>query len=145
MKLLILIALSIIFSPLIAFLETYVFDDWEFLLFLLILITGDTILGFINAWQKHLLHSKGFGQILWKLFAYCSVLIVTHVLTHYRVDGVQNYIFLWFDDTAYAAMVLREAISILENIGLIYPGLVPKWILSRLKQMNLTGKLENSD
>lgn len=145
MKLFTWITFAVILTPVIQFIETYVFSDWQFIMFLIILVAGDTVLGLMKAWKHCEIQSKGFGQVLYKLFAYCSVLIVTHVLTHYKVHGNESLIFLWFDDFAYGAIVLRESISILENISIIYPGIVPNLILKRLKNFNLTGKLENNE
>lgn len=145
MKIYFWIIASISLTPLVNLLECYVYDDWEFLGFLMILIIGDTVLGIIKAWKMEIIHSKGFAQILYKLFAYSSVLILTHVLTHYKVSGEPNIFFLWFDDLAYAAMILREAISILENVGFIYPNAVPPWLLKRLKDINMTGKLGKNE
>ena len=48
--------------------------------------------------------------------------------------------FGWFDDLAYSAIVVREAISIIENIGAINNNLLPPWILKRLRQFDSTGK-----
>lgn len=142
-KFLIWMLISVSLTPLVGFFETYIFCDWQFIQFLAILIIGDTILGFVKAWKDHNMNSRGFSQILWKLFAYMSLLIVTHVLTNYKVRGDESIIFLWFDDMAYAAMVVRESISILENIAAIYPDSIPKWLIVRLKEFDLRGKFKS--
>lgn len=144
-KLGIWIGSSALLTPLIGWLESYMFCDWEFVRFLAILVAGDTFLGFIKAWKDHKLHSRGFAQIFLKLISYMSILILTHVLTHYKVHGDPSKIFIWFDDMAYAAMIVREAISILENIAGIYPQAVPGWLLKRLKEFDLKGKIKTDE
>lgn len=144
-KLLFMLAISLCLTPIVGFLEKYMFSDWEFVRFLVILVAGDTFLGFVKAWRNHKVHSKGFAQIFFKLIAYMSVLILTHVLTHYKVNDNPANIFLWFDDMAYAAMIVRESISILENIGAIYPRAVPVWLLKRLKEFDLKGKFKTDN
>jgi hypothetical protein len=38
--------------------------------------------------------------------------------------------------------MVRESISILENIGSIRPELIPQWVLKKLKQYDRTGRFE---
>jgi hypothetical protein len=42
----------------------------------------------------------------------------------------------------YAALLVRESISIIENIGAIKPDLLPKWILKRLKSFDDKGQFQ---
>lgn len=143
LKSLYLLILSISLTPFLSFLETYIFCDWEFLKFLIILILGDTLLGFVRSYRKSHISSKGFGMVISKLFAYSSLLVVTHVLRHFRIDGIPNLFFLWFDDLAYSAIIVRESISILENIAAIYPKVIPLWLISKLKDFDIKGKLND--
>lgn len=131
-----------LFAPFITFMESYVFCDWEFLKFLLILMVVDTITGFIKYFKLRAISSHGFGQLLLKIILYFSVLILTHVLTHFKVHGSVNVIFGWFDDFAYSALIVRESISILENFGVIMPGLIPKSILNKLREFDIHGKIK---
>jgi phage-related holin len=141
-KTLVIVMASAVLSPVMHILELYFFSDWEFLKFLCVLITGDTILGFVKHFKSGTIHSAGLGKIIYKLLAYMSVLIMTHVLTHYKVDGNPNTFLLWFDDLAYTALVVRESISILENIGAINDSLLPRWLLKKLKEFDHSGKFK---
>jgi toxin secretion/phage lysis holin len=134
---------SISITPLISYLETYIFCDWEFLQFLVILIAIDTILGISRSFRYREIHSGGFARIFLKMAAYMTILILSHVLTNYTVGGTPNIMFLWFDDMAYAAIIIREAISILENVAAIYPQGVPEWLLKRLKEFDFKGKIKH--
>ena len=134
MKSLTLMALPI--APLLEFVERYVFGDWEFVKFLIVLVVIDTSLGFIKHWIDHDISSRAFGMIAKKLIIYASVLVVTHVLASFTVGGEAVGCLVWFRYFACAALMVREAISVLENCESICPNLIPKWIVKRLSEFD---------
>lgn len=123
--------------------EKYIFSDWEFLMFLVVLVACDTILGFYKAWKSKTIESKAWGQVIEKFLLYSMVLIVANVLTKFTVNGDTSSIFNWIDDVFFGALLVREAISILENIGEIKPDFLPAWILKRLKKFDDSGKVKD--
>ena len=137
------ILLSISVSFIIQIFEKYFFNDWQFLGFLVVLMSIDTITGFIKYWKLKQISSKGFSALFIKFLLYSSVLITGHVLTQFQINGNQNIIFSWIDDLIYSAIVVREAISIFENIAIINPELFPQWILKRLKAFDESGNLND--
>jgi len=137
--------LSAIFSPLLNFFECYVFDDWQFMQFMIILIVLDSILGIWRAIKRKEVSSKGFGMIFKKLFIYMSLLILSHVLVNFKIEGKPSLIFMWFDDLVYSAILLRESISILENVAIIYPNAVSKLVLEKLKEFELSRKTDHNE
>lgn len=137
------IFVAAVLTPVIQFLEYFVFNDWEFLGFMVILIVIDTILGFWRGLKDKCISSKGFGMIFRKLFVYMSLLILSHVLVNFTIEGEQSIIFLWFDDLVYSAILLRESISILENVAIIYPNTISIKILEKLKDFDLNGKVKS--
>lgn len=127
-----------------SFIRKYIFADWEFAKWIAVLIIVDTVLGLVIAFKKGDINSKSFGKMIGKKFiAYAAVLFIVHALTHFTVGGDKNNLFDWFAQVGYAAVVVRECISILENTGQIAPGLLPAWILKRLKGFDATGKPED--
>lgn len=136
MRSLTLMALPI--APILEFIEKYVFGDWEFVKFLIVLVVIDTVLGFIKHFMAHDISSRAFGMIARKLLIYASVLIVTHVLASFSVGGNLVGCLVWFRYFACAALMVREAISVLENCETICPGLIPKWIVRRLREFDST-------
>lgn len=128
-------------SPVLQILERYFFNDWQFLFFLLVLVGVDTTSGFVKHWKNETVSSLGFAKLFWKLIVYALFLITTHVLTNFTVDGgdAGHVIFEWVDTIVYAALLVRESISICENLAHISPGLIPQWILKRLQQFDETG------
>lgn len=118
------------------YLEKYLFSDWQFIGFLGILMVIDTVLGIVKHWKNHTVSSQGFSKVFTKCLIYGALLIVVHVLTNFKVDGTVSTAFGWIDDTVYAGMLLREAISILENMAAIDSRLMFPGILKRLQQFD---------
>lgn len=114
----------------------YVFSDWEFLKYLTVLIILDTVLAFIQHWIEHNLSSEGFGKIGKKLIGYSAVLILANVVSHYKIDGNEQTTLQWFGTFCCTALMVREALSIIEKVEVISPGFFPKSIIRRLSDFN---------
>lgn len=119
--------------------ETYFFHDWNFLVSLFILIAIDTTTGVMKAFKQKVLSSDRFGSFLVKIFLYCMVLIVVNVLISFKVEGTHPIIFDWIEVFIMTALMFREAVSIFENITLIYPTLLPRFVMRRLEQFDDNG------
>ena len=134
-----MIALPI--TPFIELFEKYVIGDWEFVKYLVVLVVIDTILGFSKHYIKHDISSKAYGMIAKKIVSYSIVMIVAHVVATFRVGGEQIESLVWFRYFACSALMVREAISIIENLEVISPGFIPKSIVRRLSEFDSnTGK-----
>ena len=91
-------------TPLAELFERYVFGDWEFVRFLVVLITLDTVLGFICHWIAHDISSRAFGMIVRKLLVYSSVMVLGHVMSQFSVGGEPVDSFVWFRYFACSAL-----------------------------------------
>lgn len=120
----------------------YVFADWEFAIFLLVAMIVDTVVGLVKAWQEKSISRAGYTQVFIKTIIYFSILVISHVLTHFLINGRENGLFGWIDNVFYVALILREAISIIRNVAIIYPGLIPRSLLKRLEDFDETGQPE---
>ena len=125
------------------YIEKYLFADWQFIGSLIVLVVLDTITGIWKHWTHNTISSKGFGQFCKKLILYGCVLIVTHTLVSFRVKGEPNLVFGWIDTIVYSAIIVREALSIFENVAAIYPDLLPKWLLKKLRDFDSTGHYQH--
>lgn len=123
--------------------EKYLFNDWQFLSALFVLVMLDTVLGIWKNLKTKSLSSRGFAGFFEKIGLYASFLIVTHILVNFKINDKSIGVFEWIDNVFYSAIMVREAISILENIGAIKPDLIPKWILVYLRKFDETGKLSD--
>ena len=132
-------------SPIVDWIEKYIFRDWEFLKFLVVLIVIDTLVSWVFHLRKKDFSSKGFAMIMTKLFVYSCLLIVAHVLGRYTIDGQVTTTFTWFRSLMSTALIVRESVSIVENAGKISPNLVPSWIRKYLRDFDENGFLKMKD
>lgn len=139
-KLVILFSITTLFTGVIEFCKVYIYHDVDFLISLFILIVIDTITGVVRSIKQHKFSSFKFGGLFMKLLLYGIVLETINVLIIFKIDGTHpKYILDWIPDFVFTAMMLREATSILENVALIKPDLLPKWILKRFEAFDEGG------
>lgn len=137
------LAVSAAFAGIKTVFDTYIFSDWQFVFFLVIIVLVDTILGTYKAYKKKTLESRAYARLFEKILLYGGILIMSHVLISFPISGTATGLFDWVDDVLYCAMMVREAISILENVGEIKPNLLPAWILARLKKFDESGQFKD--
>lgn len=122
------------------FVDRYLYSDWDFARSIVILIVIDTILSVV----KHIIHKDASSEDFWvgtskKIFVYALLMITANVLTTNTVHESAMGTTTWLGDYLCVAMVVREAISIVENSNAIVPWL-PKNILKRLKDFGEEGE-----
>ena len=125
--------------PIVALIQTYIFADWEFMKFLMVLVAIDTLLSLYRHFIAKTVNSKQFATIIPKLIGYFLLLILSHVIVNFTVKGEQNSLFAWFQTFCYSAIIVRESLSILEHFSLLFPSIVPKSILNRLRTIDKAG------
>jgi phage-related holin len=132
-------AISSVLSFVIMIIDKYVFNDWEFIAMLTVLIALDTILGFYVAFINKEISSDKFAKLFTKIIVYMVMLICSHAATHVKANGSEITILAWLDSVIYSGIIVREILSLFEKCAIIQPSLVPQWIIKRLKQYNETG------
>ena len=125
------------------FVEKYIFNDWEFITMLIVLIILDTVLGIVVAGKYKKVSSDGFAKFGTKIIVYMVMLICTHTAVNIRANGSEIWVLGWIDSAVYSGILVREILSLFEKCAHLKPDLVPKWILERLKQYNEKGKIED--
>lgn len=121
------------------FVERYVFSDWPFLIFLIILISLDTLLAVGHALHRWTFSPRKLSGILVKFVVYGSVLVIGHVIENVEVSEKNIPGGIYFKMVVYAAIIFIEATSCLKNLGKINKNLVPLFILKRFEEFNETG------
>lgn len=112
----------------------YVYQDWEFAKWIAMAIALDTALGIVKAGVKKDISSESFWQkFSKKIFVYICLLILSNVMQNYTVNGSNVGATEWIGSYLCTFMLVREAISILENVNAITP-IVPKWVLDRMRE-----------
>jgi hypothetical protein len=127
------------------YVRTFVFQDWIFVAHLLVIIFLDTVLGVWVALKKRNFSSVGFGRLFSKLFVYLVLLIATHNATHFFKSQGVDFLIKMFDSTVYAAIVVREYISLLEKIVILGVWTPPEWIFKKMKIWYEEGKTEKNE
>ncbi|RYD82924.1 MAG: hypothetical protein EOP53_02320 [Sphingobacteriales bacterium] len=128
----------IILTGALHYFEKYVYNDWNFLGFVLTLIMLDTIMGFLANWYTKSLSSMGWRQLFKKFIEYGTCLVICHVLTSFEIQGVPSGVMDWADNFLYAAMLVAESMSIGENwLKMNKKGGLMKKLLSRLSQFDI--------
>lgn len=104
-------------APAVHHINKYLFNDWQFIKWLLILMFLDLVTGLWRARQEdRMITSKGFRDSITKMIQYGIFLIVIHVLMNFEISGEPSGLFQWMDDAAYTFLMVIEAKSIWENI-----------------------------
>lgn len=134
-----ILATSLTVSPIVSYIEKYIFSDWDFFNFLMVLVIIDTILGVWKHMVNETLSSKGFGVFFNKVATYLVMLVLCHVMANFTIEGKPSLVFSWMPHVIYSAIVVKEAISFIENIGAINPKWVPTSVLKRLKEFDKNG------
>jgi toxin secretion/phage lysis holin len=118
----------------------YIYQDWEFAKWIAVAIVLDTILGFAKAWVNKDISSEEFmSRFGKKILVYLSLLILSNILQNYTVKGSSVGATEWMGNYLCSFMLVREAVSILENVNAITP-IVPKWLLERMRDFTEKGK-----
>jgi hypothetical protein len=126
----------------IEFIQKYIFADVDIAIFIAILITLDTGLGVWKGLKYNRFSSFRFNDVIEKVVLYGIFLIFVHICTHFN-EG-KSWLSDWFDTVGYSIVIVREGISLIENIGAIRPNILPAWILKRLKDFDEKGKFISS-
>lgn len=134
---------SVLASPIFYIIETYFFNDWEFLRYLLVAMLIDWAWGFGIAWKTRTISEEGFEKFGKKLIEYGTLLILGHVAVHIRSGGETITVLSYFTTTIHGYLFVREAISILEKVSRVSPKLIPHWMLDKLKVYRDSGKIDS--
>ena len=123
----------------------YVYQDWEYAKWIGVAILIDTLVSLIKHWiMKDVSSEEFWNKFSKKIFVYIILLILSNLLANYTVNGHLVGSTQWMAEYLCVFMMIREAISILENINAIMP-IVPAWMLKRLKDFNDKGEYINKN
>jgi hypothetical protein len=116
----IILSLSGIASVINEFVRTYMFSDYEFLKWLVIVVSLDLISGIAKVWAKEghqAITSKGIRMTVLKFIQYGAFIIVTHIVANapFGVNFSLHFVEKW----AYSLLLLIEIKSVYENITAI--------------------------
>lgn len=123
----------------------YVYRDWEFAKWIGIAILIDTAVSIVKHWLLRDISSETFwAKFAKKIFVYMMLLVTSNLLSNYTVNGHVVGSTQWMGEYLCVAMLIREAVSIVENTNAIVSW-CPKWFLKRLKDFNEKGEYINKN
>ena len=122
------------FATLINYLCGNIFTEWMRIIVALVLC--DLMLGFLFAVKKYKISSVRFRDTFIKVCIYFVLIIIG-----YQASKIVYLAFL--EPLLFSLIIFTELISIFENIELLYPGLIPNWVIQYLKVSK--SKLKISD
>lgn len=118
----------------------YIYQDWEFFKWIVVAISIDTLVSLVKHWMHKDISSEEFWhKFAKKIFVYIMLLILSNLVNNYTVNGHLIGSTQWIGEYLCVFMLLREGISIMENVNAIMP-VVPAWLLRRLKDFNDKGE-----
>lgn len=130
-------------APILHFIEKWVFDDWQFVAALGILLVLDTGTGVWKGIKKKEFSSRGFGDVFTKVAIYAVALISVHsigLFVNSREMSMIGDIIKHFDEIVYCSILFRELWSINENINALGYKILPANILQYMKDFNENGE-----
>ena len=118
----------------------YVYQDWEFAKWIGVAVAVDTLIGLL----KHLVHKDAssesfFAKFSKKIAVYILLLILANILTNFTVNGSAVGATDWMGTYLCTYMLVREAISVIENANAVIP-IFPKNFIKRFKDFNEKGE-----
>lgn len=126
------------YSRLPDYFNTYFYEDWSFVVYLLIPIFFDTILGFYAAKTNHYFKVSHIWKLIDKLMLYFSVLLFIYVLTTFTISDKETLIFTWVKYVFCFSLISKEGISMLKNLKRIRSAIIPKMLIRKqLKKKQL--------
>jgi hypothetical protein len=133
----VILSIASFLAPVIQWIDSHVWADWPFTVALIIVVMIDFVLGTTEAvMNRRFVYGikDGVGKTLLKFIVYFGVLIVSHQLTTYKVDGNDNMIFgSWVNAFWYGVIMLNEASSVYRNAVLL--GVIRgKWVILFFKR-----------
>ena len=140
-KLMMILGVSMTLTNVMNFINIYIFNDWDFLIWLGLLIAIDTIVGIIRSVKEKIFNPTSLGKVFFKIVLYALSLITVHILIYFKVNGEHPSLMNWIDQVFFSAMMSREGWSIFKHIALIYPDFFPKWILKRFEEFDENGTI----
>lgn len=118
------------------FINKFIFHDWEFLGFLVVVMALDLITGMRKAYiLKQFILSKGLRKTVNKAIQYFSFLIICHVLASFEVDGKSYHFLDWLPKVSCVYLILVECKSVLENIYGIDQHFNVKFFINLVKEL----------
>jgi hypothetical protein len=121
-------------TPISILFQRYVFNDWDFLVSLMLLFFLDTFVGSVAAIiERDFRPTFGIRLFSLKLIGYTMTIICIGIMDNTLIAGKSNWLEGIIDSGAFAIMIAFEGASVLKNIYRIYPFEPIKLLLKKME------------
>lgn len=130
-------------ASLLFFVERYIFNDWDFLVSLFILVFFDTIFGCVRAIkEKRFKVRNGLVGFALKIVILACTVFAIGVIDNSRIAGESTWFQGYVDAGAFAIMLGFEGASVLRNLYAIKPSPIIEFVLKKLDLLTYISKDE---
>ena len=121
-------------TPAFYLVERYVFNDWDFLISLMLLFFLDTLVGSVAAIVEGVFKPTiGVRKFGLKLIGYTLTILCIGIMDNTLISGRANWLEGVIDAGAFAIMISFEGASVLKNVYRIYPFEPIKILLAKIE------------
>lgn len=130
-------------AGLLFFVERYVFNDWDFLISLFILVFLDTIFGCLRAIKEGRFKVRvGLSGFALKIIILACTVFAIGVIDNSRIAGESTWFQGYVDAGAFAIMLGFEGASVLKNLYALKPSPIIEYVLKKLDLLTYIEKNE---
>lgn len=120
-----------------AIVNHYILNHSEWIQAIMMAVACDTITGVWKSLENRKFSSYRLGAVFTKIILYALLIRV-----FMDVEQIPSVIAKAFAQMGYGTILVRETLSLVENVEAIRPGTFPKWFVKRLDDFDNTGKLK---
>lgn len=125
------------------FVERYIFNDWDFLVSLFILVFFDTIFGCLRALKEGRFKVRdGVTGFALKIIILACTVFAIGVIDNSRIAGESTWFQGYVDAGAFAIMLGFEGASVLRNLYALKPIPIIEFVLKKLDLLTYMSKEE---
>ena len=135
---------AIINFPFTQIIEKYIFNDWDMLGYVIVLLAVDTVSGVIKHWNNNNLSPEGFRKFFIKVTVAFSALITSHVMHSIALERGSESVGNHLDTLIYSGIGVWIGLSIGQNFYDLTNGkFPPRFLMRHLKFFEKTGKISS--
>lgn len=130
-------------ASLLFFIEKYIFNDWDFLVSLFILVFFDTIFGSLRAIKEGRFKVRtGLSGFALKIIILACTVFAIGVIDNSTIAGESTWFEGYIDAGAFAIMLGFEGASVLRNLYALKPSPIIEYVLQKLDMLTYLSKDE---
>lgn len=132
LKVFLWISISVPLSLIIHYINKYVYNDWQFVTYLYILVFMDIATGMLYEYKNHNALGDTIRGGVINCALYAAILITLNTLMRFTIGGKEQDSFSWVNSVVLSLLIVHEAGSVFTNFAKIKPGVIPVSVLKRL-------------